>query len=82
MLPFFDADLESNISTFSPKSLGLWVPQSSSSLYPSQNGGQIGFKDTKEIMGMKATRRWKDDAFTVPQISPPSTGSKRSRPLW
>ncbi|XWS21003.1 hypothetical protein CRYUN_Cryun30bG0017500 [Craigia yunnanensis] len=86
VLPFFDADLESSTSTFTPESLGLWVPQSPSSLYPpqysSQNGGQIGFKETKEIIGgMKANRRWTDDAFTVPQISPPSTGSKRSRPL-
>ncbi|XWS25855.1 hypothetical protein CRYUN_Cryun27aG0102900 [Craigia yunnanensis] len=86
MLPFFDADLESNMSTFSRENLGLWIPQSPSSLYPpqysSQMGGQIGFKETKEIIGMKANKRWTDDAFTVPQISPPSTGSKRSRPLW
>ncbi|XP_022772691.1 B-box zinc finger protein 21-like [Durio zibethinus] len=86
MLPFFDADLESNMTTFSPESLGLWVPQSPSSLYPpqysSQMGGQIGVKETKEIVGMKANGRRADDAFTVPQISPPSTGSKRSRPLW
>ncbi|XWS24437.1 hypothetical protein CRYUN_Cryun28dG0102000 [Craigia yunnanensis] len=86
MLPFLYTDLESNISTFSPESLGLWVPQSSSSLYPpqysSQMGGQIGFKETKEIIGMKANRRCTDDVFTVPQISPPPTGSKRSRPHW
>ncbi|KAK6245491.1 hypothetical protein SCA6_008581 [Theobroma cacao] len=86
MLPFSDADLESNKSSFSPESLGLWVPQSPSPLYPPQYsstmGGQIGFKETKEIIGMKANRRWTDDAFTVPQISPPSTGSKRTRPLW
>ncbi|XVF36014.1 hypothetical protein REPUB_Repub19eG0021600 [Reevesia pubescens] len=85
MLPFIDADLESNMSTFSPESLGLWVPQSPSSLYPpqysSQMGGEIGFKETKEIIGMKTNRRRTDDAFTVPQISPPSVGSKRSRPL-
>ncbi|GMI82569.1 B BOX 21, B-box domain protein 21, long hypocotyl under shade, salt tolerance homolog2 [Hibiscus trionum] len=83
MLPFLDADLESNMNTFSPESLGLWVPQSPSSLYPpqysSQMGGQIQFKETKEIIGMKANRRWTDDSFTVPQISPQSTGSKRSK---
>ncbi|KAE8659871.1 B-box zinc finger protein 21 [Hibiscus syriacus] len=81
MLPFLDTDFESNMNTFSPESLGLWVPQSSSSLYPpqysSQTGGQI--KETKEIMGMKANRRWTDDSFIVPQISPES---KRSKRLW
>ncbi|XVE94617.1 hypothetical protein REPUB_Repub02eG0024200 [Reevesia pubescens] len=88
VLPFVDADLESNKTTFSPESLGLWVPQSpSNSLYPPQYssqilGGQIGFKETTEIIGMKTNRKWTDDAFTVPQISPPSVGSKRSRPLW
>ncbi|KAK8642385.1 hypothetical protein V6N13_011729 [Hibiscus sabdariffa] len=85
MSPFLDADLESNMNTFSPESLGLWVPQSSSSLYSpqyfSQMGGQIGFKETKEITGMKANMRWTDDSFTVPQISPQSTGSKRSKRL-
>ncbi|XP_022766514.1 B-box zinc finger protein 21-like [Durio zibethinus] len=86
MLPFLDTDIESHTSTFSPESLGLWVPQSPSCLYPpqysSQMGGQIGFKETKEIIGAKANRRLTDDAFTVPQICPPSVGSKRSKPLW
>ncbi|KAK8506614.1 hypothetical protein V6N13_103386 [Hibiscus sabdariffa] len=86
MLPFFDADLEKNMIHFSPGSLELWVPQQSpSSLYTPQNssqmGGQIEFKETKEIIGMKAARRWTDDAFTVPEIIPPSIGSKRFRPL-
>ncbi|GMI89767.1 B BOX 21, B-box domain protein 21, long hypocotyl under shade, salt tolerance homolog2 [Hibiscus trionum] len=85
MLPFFDADLESNTSPFSPGSLEIWVPQQSpSSLYTPQNsspmGGQIEFKERKEIIGMKA-ERWTDDAFTVPEIIPPSIGSKRLRPL-
>ncbi|XVE69794.1 hypothetical protein DITRI_Ditri10aG0019900 [Diplodiscus trichospermus] len=86
MLPFSDAGLESNMNTFTPESLGLWVPKSSSSLYPpqysSQMGGEIEFKETKEITGMKTNRRWTDDTFTVPQISPPSIGSKRPRLLW
>ncbi|KAL4277873.1 hypothetical protein GQ457_03G038410 [Hibiscus cannabinus] len=82
MLPFLDADIESNMNIFSPESLGLWVPQSPSSMYPSQMGGQIGFKETKEIIGMKANRRRTDDSFTVPQISPQSTASKRSKHLW
>ncbi|XVF63761.1 hypothetical protein PTKIN_Ptkin09bG0112700 [Pterospermum kingtungense] len=86
VLPFFDADLESNMNSFSAENLGLWVPQSPSSLYPpqysSQMGGQIGFKETKEITSMKTNRRWTDDTLTVPQISPQSTGFKRSRHLW
>ncbi|GMI91303.1 B BOX 21, B-box domain protein 21, long hypocotyl under shade, salt tolerance homolog2 [Hibiscus trionum] len=79
MSPFLDADIESNMNTFSP--LGLWVPQSSSSLYPPQYSSEIGFKETKEITGMKANRRWTDESFTVPQISPQSSGSKRSKRL-
>ncbi|KAE8712643.1 B-box zinc finger protein 20 [Hibiscus syriacus] len=82
MLSFLDADFESNMNAFSPESLGIWVPQPSSSLYPqhsSQTGGQIGFKETKEIMGVKANRRWTDDSFTVPQMRPQP---KRSKRLW
>ncbi|MBA0720560.1 hypothetical protein Golax_008174 [Gossypium laxum] len=86
MLPFLDADLESNMTTSSPESLGLLVPQSPYSLYPpqysSQMEGQIGLKETNEIIGMKANRRRVDDSFTVPWISPQSTSSKRSKRLW
>ncbi|KAJ6773611.1 B-BOX ZINC FINGER PROTEIN 19 [Salix purpurea] len=90
LLPYMDThDLERDISSFSPESLGLWVPQAPPPLYTSQQHyypqsvGQSGFKETKETTSMKASRRFTDDAFTVPQISPPSnTGSKRSRPLW
>ncbi|KAL4295929.1 hypothetical protein GQ457_12G030900 [Hibiscus cannabinus] len=86
MLSFFDTDLDSNMTTSSQESLGLWVPRSPSSLYlpqySSQIGGQIGFKEAKETISMKANKRRTNDAFTVPQISPPATGSKRSRPLW
>ncbi|KAF9683099.1 hypothetical protein SADUNF_Sadunf05G0176900 [Salix dunnii] len=90
LLPYMDIhDLERDISSFSSESLGLWVPQAPPPLYTSQqyyypqSVGQSGFKETKETTNMKANRRFTDDAFTVPQISPPSnTGSKRSRPLW
>ncbi|XP_039045909.1 B-box zinc finger protein 21-like isoform X2 [Hibiscus syriacus] len=78
MLSFFDTD--------SQESLGLWVPRSPSSLflpqYSSQRRGSIGFKEINETISMKANKRWTNDAFTVPQISPPAVGSKRSRPLW
>ncbi|XP_057975841.1 B-box zinc finger protein 21-like [Malania oleifera] len=46
--------------------------------------GQIGLmKNFKEAAStVKSTRRWSEDALlTVPQISPPSTSSKRSRPF-
>ncbi|XP_062098674.1 B-box zinc finger protein 20-like [Humulus lupulus] len=56
----------------------------------------LGLKETKEATNTKAnaaTKRWADDAFTVPQINLPYSNnnssnntngcsSKRSRPLW
>ncbi|OMO68969.1 putative salt tolerance-like protein [Corchorus capsularis] len=67
MLPLFDADIGSNMSStnFSTENLGLWVPQSpccsmiNPPQYSSQMGGQIGLnlKETKKIIGMKANRR-------------------------
>ncbi|KAB5568177.1 hypothetical protein DKX38_001970 [Salix brachista] len=88
--PFMDThDLESNMSSFSSESLGLWVPQTPTASYTSQQYyypqlvGQSGFKEIKETTNMKANRRLADDVFTVPQISlPTNIGSKRSRTLW
>ncbi|KAJ6998733.1 hypothetical protein NC653_014792 [Populus alba x Populus x berolinensis] len=91
LLPYMDThDLERNMSSFSSESLGLWVPQApppplctSQQYYYPQLVGESGFKEIKETTNMKANRRLTDDAFTVPQISPPSNiGSKRSRLLW
>ncbi|OAY50641.1 hypothetical protein MANES_05G152700v8 [Manihot esculenta] len=87
ILPFVGNDLGSNITPFSSETMGIWVPTTPTPLYPSQHypqmGGQIGLKETKEATNMKANNRsWADDAFTVPQISPQSTGSKRSTPFW
>ncbi|XP_071722662.1 B-box zinc finger protein 21-like [Rutidosis leptorrhynchoides] len=58
-------------------------------------GSQIGFggvqtadyyvyKEAANSMKLGNQRRWSDDAFTVPEISPSSThiGSKRARTLW
>lgn len=94
VLPFFDDDIESNLSSFSSENMGLWVPQAPCpSLQYSQMGGSglVGFKDsTKEAANMNMIKAnnnynrsmWNDvDAFTVPQISPPSVGSKRTRPF-
>uniref|UniRef100_A0A6N2KT84 B box-type domain-containing protein n=1 Tax=Salix viminalis TaxID=40686 RepID=A0A6N2KT84_SALVM len=89
--PFMDThhDLESNMSSFSSESLGIWVPQTPTASYTSQQYyypqlvGQSGFKEIKETTNMKANRRLADDVFTVPQISlPTNIGSKRSRTLW
>ncbi|KAI4336820.1 hypothetical protein L6164_015300 [Bauhinia variegata] len=74
ILPFLHADIEGNLGSFSPGSDGIWVPQAPCPLYSSQMDGQIGFKISRS--------RLKDDNFIVPQISPPSIGSKRSRLLW
>ncbi|KAJ4842410.1 hypothetical protein Tsubulata_039847 [Turnera subulata] len=98
MLPFMESstDFESNMSSFSSENLGIWVPQAAPTplVYPSQQilqlGGQNGFKIGREAtMNLKSnnnidTRRWTTDhdVFTVPQITPPSVGSKRSRTLW
>lgn len=89
-LAFIETGTENNTSSFSSENLGLWVPQAPPTplAYPSEHflqfEGQSGFKMTKEaITNPKAnntdTRRWTDDAFTVPQISPLSFGSKSKR---
>lgn len=86
MLPFSDDDFGCNLGSLSCESNGIWVPQAPTPLHPSlfssQIGGQISFKETKEVTTMKTNNsRWKDDVFAVPQISPPpAAGSKRSRP--
>ncbi|XP_050363727.1 B-box zinc finger protein 20-like [Argentina anserina] len=90
-LPFFDDDIESNLSSFSSENMGIWVPQGSGP-NPSMQHSQMGFKDiTKEAANMNMIKgnynnNYRsmsnvDDSFTVPQISPPSVGSKRSRPF-
>lgn len=86
LLSFLDSDFESNLTPFSSENIGIWVPQASpvpqanNTQYSSYTNGQnIGFKDTTM---MKSSRRWSDDGFTVPQISPQSTCSKRHRTLW
>ncbi|KAF3446732.1 hypothetical protein FNV43_RR11912 [Rhamnella rubrinervis] len=83
MLPFVDGDFESNLGSFSSENLVSWVPQAPCPLYSPEMIGMIGFKETKEATNLKANnKRWRDDGFTVPQISPPCTGFKRSRPYW
>ncbi|XP_068313880.1 B-box zinc finger protein 21 [Pyrus communis] len=85
MLPFSDAYPESNLNSFSSENMGMWVPQAPQApphQYSHVGGGFVGFKETKEGTNMNASNRlWMDDGFTVPQISPPSLGSKRFRPF-
>ncbi|XP_031116141.1 B-box zinc finger protein 21-like [Ipomoea triloba] len=90
VLPFWDTDLESNLSCMSSERAGIWVPQASPHHHQFQHnqtqtlpsatiafGAQIGFKEPK------ASRKWADDnSFAVPQIRPSSTTFKRSRNFW
>ncbi|KAF5796933.1 putative transcription factor interactor and regulator Znf-B family [Helianthus annuus] len=49
------------------------------------NGSSLSFAPNKIAKGPKSSRKWTSDngnCFTVPQISPSSTTSKRSRTLW
>lgn len=78
MLALLDADIEGNMGSFSPESMGIWVPQA-----PAPMDRQMRFQETKEATNIETSRsRSRDDNFLVPQISPPSVGSKRSRLLW
>lgn len=74
------------MTSLSSESLGLWVPQApptvNSTQFSSQTNGRCAFKDAREPTGIKTSKRWRDDAFAVPEISPPSTASKRSGPFY
>ncbi|XP_059279033.1 B-box zinc finger protein 21 [Lycium ferocissimum] len=96
VFPIWDTEIESNLSSFSPESIGIWVPQAPPAPTPQQNqtqifpqninfGGQIEFKNSKDVTSNKSSRKWRDldNSFAVPQISPSSSTSfKRSRTLW
>ncbi|KAI3820976.1 hypothetical protein L1987_08532 [Smallanthus sonchifolius] len=101
-------------SSFSPESMGIWVPQApplpaapsryAHGLQQLEFGSNMGFGDqtingSSLVFGQnnynnfnkmtnggpKSTRNWMSDngnCFMVPQISPSSTTSKRSRTLW
>ncbi|CAJ1973248.1 unnamed protein product [Sphenostylis stenocarpa] len=70
---------EGNMVSFSPG--GIWVPQapSSSAACWEQMGGQNGYREGREGSIRSGLG---DDNFIVPQMSPPSNVSKRSRLLW
>ncbi|XP_065848222.1 B-box zinc finger protein 21 [Euphorbia lathyris] len=78
--PLFGTDL---INPLSSENMGLWVPQAPTAVNPSfQMVAPVLLKETKENTNMKNnSRRWTDDAFTVPQMNP-SSGSKRVRSYW
>lgn len=92
-MSFWDAELEGTLSSFSSEIMGFLVPQAPSSLlntsFSQSNmgfGGTIDFKDSMEAQAankIKTSRKWRDNGgFNVPQISPSSTTSKRSRTSW
>lgn len=94
--PIWNIETESTLNSFSPESIGIWVPQAPPAPPPppqkNQNqifpqsinfGGQIESKNIKEVTTNKSSRKWRDDnSFAVPQISPSSISFKRSRTLW
>ncbi|KAL5557940.1 hypothetical protein UlMin_034151 [Ulmus minor] len=83
MFTFLDGDFQSYSDSFSSENMGIWVPQAPAPFYPSELSKIVGLKETKETTNSKAiARRRSDDAFTVPQISPQSSGFKRTRPFW
>nr|XP_004238317.1 B-box zinc finger protein 21 [Solanum lycopersicum] len=96
VFPIWDSEIESSMNSFSPENIGIWVPQAPPALTPQKNqnqvfprninfGGQIEFKNMKEVTSKKSSRKWRDDnSFAVPQISPSSSSIsfKRSRTLW
>ncbi|KAG8389906.1 hypothetical protein BUALT_Bualt01G0027700 [Buddleja alternifolia] len=97
-LSFWDADLESNMMNgFPNEKMGLWVPQAPPPLHQTaQNqsyqsiemafGASNGLKEQSKEFGnnnIKFSRKWSEDnSFAVPQITPSSIASKRSRNLW
>ncbi|KAM3304592.1 B-box zinc finger protein 21 [Capsicum chacoense] len=94
VFPIWDTEIESTLNSFSPESIGIWVPQAPPAPPPQKNqnqifpqninfGGQIEFKNSKEVTCNKSSRKWRDDnSFAVPQVSPSSISFKRSRTLW
>ncbi|KAA8528704.1 hypothetical protein F0562_036059 [Nyssa sinensis] len=89
VMPLWDAGFDGGLSSLSSENMAMWVPQAPlAQSDPPSNlafGGQIGFKEAKEATNnMKSSsRKWRDDGcFTVPEISLPSTGTKRSRTFW
>ncbi|GAB4839454.1 hypothetical protein Ancab_028976 [Ancistrocladus abbreviatus] len=76
----FNRDPENRFS--SSEKLGRWVPQApvfpQTSAHNSTISGLNGAGGAKTDSGEKVNRKWIDDGFTVPEISPQS---KRSKPL-
>ncbi|PIA57109.1 hypothetical protein AQUCO_00600083v1 [Aquilegia coerulea] len=85
LMPFLDAEVETNLGSFSSDDLCMWVPQAPNPCdHPSHtiNEKKTGiFKEIKDVIPIKMNnKRWSDHGFTVPSISPPS--NKRGRSFW
>ncbi|KAK4351918.1 hypothetical protein RND71_027436 [Anisodus tanguticus] len=91
VFPTWNTEIESTLNSFSPESIGIWVPQAPT---PQQNqtqifpqninfGRQIEFKNSKGGTSNKSRRKWRDDnSFAVPQINPSSSTSFKSQELF
>ncbi|KAG6711767.1 hypothetical protein I3843_05G063900 [Carya illinoinensis] len=78
-LPLGDQDLERNMGSFPSEDLAIWIPQALPQfhLFP-ETDFLKGFKESAKTNDVKvSSRKWSDDGFTVPQVSPPSL--KKSR---
>ncbi|WOL13143.1 hypothetical protein Cni_G21912 [Canna indica] len=97
LLPFLDPDLDGGGLEAVAEKFPVWVPHvpqfpalhSSGAALPASAGLSQPWNISKEAgltyhHGMKGLReRWSEDMFTVPQVSPASTPSKRPRhSLW
>ncbi|KAF5176990.1 B-box zinc finger protein [Thalictrum thalictroides] len=74
LLPFLDTEVETNLGSFSSDDLCMWVPQ-----VPNLSD-QINSINEKKTSPKMNNKRWSDNGFTVPSISPSS--NKRSRSFW
>lgn len=89
---FWDIDYSRDLHSTATDCTSLWVPQVSPAtpVFPQPYstsdfafGAQLDFKDSKDALNLKSSRKRVDDnCFAVPQICPPSNTFKRSRNLW
>ncbi|XP_073031785.1 B-box zinc finger protein 21-like isoform X1 [Primulina eburnea] len=98
VLSYLDPDFEGSMCAFPAGKMGFWVPQVSQSLHQTQSqsyqsidisfgapNGNVLKEQAMEITknSIKVSRRLSQDySFAVPQISPPSTTSKRHKKNW
>ncbi|KAJ8461561.1 hypothetical protein OPV22_034487 [Ensete ventricosum] len=79
LLPFLEADLDSGGLDALAERFPVWAPHVPQ--YPPPPGLSSAADGSQSSQGSKEAglERWSEDVFTVPQISPASTPSKRPR---